>query len=164
VEKALLGYRTDPWPQQNVMATTLDVARRITQRKDGQMFGVRLDEILREPFAVKLLDSERMVARLQTAHDRDRGNFAHFTREVVAEFEPHVPWTEEFLRLRVQTYELAGDERLELAKRDLRNFEEHDAPPLVIGTREQMGADAAHRQKRPGSSLFGPVPVQAREK
>jgi spermidine synthase len=138
-ERALVGYRTDPWPRPIVMRTTLAIARSIAEQDGCPPAAVAgLFEVLREPFAVALLDKERMQARLALAQVLDRAGPTRLACDVLSEFEPHTPWSLDFLRLRAATYARAGDPRTAEAQADLDAFESAEARPFVL-----RAADAA---------------------
>lgn len=161
-EKSLAAFRADPWPPKSVMAGALETAKAISKQPGQMQRGVRLHETLREPFAVGLLETERTQARLEIARRLDESRLTHLTRDVIAELEPNVLWTHEFLRLRTECYSRAGDPRALAAVSDLEKFEANEARPFLFSTRDQL---ASHRQNtRSPSSPARIERVHAREK
>ena len=163
-DKALRGLRTDPWPQASLMKGTLELAQLISKQNRGQPFTAQLCATLREPFAIRILDAERMEARLEMANLQDPLHLTSLSLDALVEFEPHVPWTADFLRLRVDNYARSHDKRALAAMADFEKFEAREAQPFVIWTREQLAAKAAKGQPNQSSSSPGLIPVQAREK
>ena len=54
-------------------------------------------------------------------------------RDAVGRLEPHVPWDQAFLSLRVDCYEASGDPRRETARRELLDFLSREPLPLATG-------------------------------
>lgn len=162
-EKVLRAHRTDPWPRSELMAGTLTVALRIATEANDNSYSMRLAEVLREPFAVGLLDSLRMQARLTVAGALDRRRGTHFARAAVAEFEPHVPWTKDFLRVRLAAYRLGKDAMAAKAGTDWARFSAGVGRPLLISTREQLAEAARPGPGRSPAPRSGIDRVQARE-
>jgi len=140
-QKALRGYRADPWPRAVVMATALAVAKSVALSRDmPPAAAAELMETLSKPFAVNLLAEERTSARLELAARLDEAWSTHLTRDVVDEFEPNAPWVLGFLRLRADAYEKAGDPRAASAKADVAAFEAGEPRPFALGVRENETA------------------------
>jgi hypothetical protein len=117
VVAALRAYESDPWPWPPVMRRALTLARQIGQEdKDS---GRRLLDQLERPFVLRMLDENRRLTRVDLARKID------FTTRCVGAFEelePHVPWTESFLRRRLDCYEQNGHPLAARARRQLDEF------------------------------------------
>ena len=163
-EQCFTTCRTNPWASRTVIPAVLEMAREAAKHLDDPAATARLEAALREPFCLKLWETERLLARLDVARLMDQTPGAHWTRDLVAEHEPHVPWTHEFLTVRAITYSQAGDSLAELAGRDLALFEAAEARPFIVGTPEEV---AALREQRQAGRAVLPSwlePVQARER
>ena len=117
LEAALTRFRTDPWPLLQYKQKALTLARALGAR--DQAFARRLMDALRPPFAVRAVDSERLIAQAELAA---RVDFRGLCREPVGALEPYAPWAEPFLRLRHACYQQTGDPRIAGATRDLEDF------------------------------------------
>lgn len=133
---AIEGYREDPWPELPVMSRFMSVVIEIGSQDKAQ--GARLFEALKQPFAVRLLEENRLFARIRLAR---RVDFEKLCVEAYADFEPYVPFDRGFLQRRLECYALNDDPRKAAAERDLAQFiddaatsfrtglEEHPPPP-----------------------------------
>lgn len=115
LERAIIALRTDPWP--GVVQSPCPLAIVIAQR-DPKLAGPLLTA-LQQPFAVDFRESERLDAALELA--RIVGGEA-LLKQIEA-YEPHVPWTASFLKLRAETYAAAQHPRAALAKKQQEQFE-----------------------------------------
>ena len=104
-----------------------------------------------------------MSARLALATGLDRRRGTHFARSVVAELEPHVPWTDEFLRTRLTAYTQAKDPMSSKAEADWMLFSSRAGRPLVVSTREQLAEIQRHQDGNGVTPSPGPAHVHARE-
>ena len=114
---ALAAYETDPWPWPPVMRRALELAREIGEA-DGD-HGRRLLDQLERPFVLRLLDENRRLTRINLARKID---FAGRCVGAFAELEPHVPWSESFLRGRHDCYEKNSHPLAGRARRELDEF------------------------------------------
>jgi spermidine synthase len=114
---ALVGYRTDPWPHTYLMLRALNLVRQVA-RQDPE-YGIRLWQVLEEPFAVKLLNETRNLLRGDLARLLD---FPQMCGPSFAVLEPWVPWTETFLRLRRDCYRTTSHLLEARAQSDLERF------------------------------------------
>jgi spermidine synthase len=127
-EAAYRAWRTDPWPLPYAMRPLLRLAAELA-RKNAAL-GERLWRALGEPFAVRVLDRERLDTRRAVALAVDPKRLCV---EAFAAYEPYVPWEREFLTARWQCYQGAGDGRAERARRELSEFAADDAVPFSTG-------------------------------
>jgi hypothetical protein len=113
ISRALVAYRRDPWPSPMIMRRAVDLAMNLS---DGAPDVARqLLEAVREPFAVRSLETSRMTAQLWIAfqlHDPARCAAAWH------ELEPWIPWDAQSLAARRDCYLSAHDERADRALRD----------------------------------------------
>ncbi len=111
---AFVRYRTDPWASQVSMSHALALADEMTLAHPETV--PILFEALREPFAAAALEEPRELIRLSVlAHGGPSGRCG----EVMAPFEPYVPWRADVLKYRSDCYSrighpLAGDARVDL--------------------------------------------------
>lgn len=162
-EKSLRSLHADPWPHAELMAGTLSIALRIAAETDDNSYALRLREVLREPFSIGQLEAQRMQARLAVSDALDRRRGTHLLRDVVAECEPHVPWTKDFLELRRAAYRTSKDTMTAKAEADWAKFAAGGGRPLLISTREQLAETAKPEPARSPAAPSGADRVQARE-
>jgi spermidine synthase len=113
---ALAGYRTDPWASQVAMSHALSLADEMSLRYPQTV--PLLFEALRQPFAVASLEEPRRLILLSVA---SHGG-TYKCDEVLAPFEPHVPWREDVLKYRLACYQPARHPRNVDARADLERF------------------------------------------
>jgi hypothetical protein len=133
LEAAFARFRHDPWPLTQLKQKAVALAGAIGDLdRDAAR---RMHAALREPFAVRAIDEDRLgtMANLTRVVD-----FPGLCRDAVGAFEPHVPWTGRFLGLRRDCYEAVGDPRLEIATRDIIEFMSAEGLPLESGIQVPM--------------------------
>jgi spermidine synthase/MFS family permease len=133
LERAFTLYREDPWAMpvvvKNAFPIVLDLAS-----KDAAL-AARLDDALARPFAVALLDDERVLVRLEVASYLDLSRYA----AALAEMEPDVPWRAAVLDRRARAYEATGSSLAPVARKELAEFLETEPPPFA----PEAGPEAA---------------------
>lgn len=136
-DKAFSAYRENPWPLLPVMNKTFLVVADIAGQE--RALAARLDKALATPFAVWMLNEERLQTRYKLATYLDQSRL----EEAIAALEPNVPWRRGFLDRRAKIYEATGNPRAGVARSELAEFVKHDtdkaetssAPP-VTGDRQ----------------------------
>jgi spermidine synthase len=113
---ALAGYRTDPWASQVAMSHALSLADEMSLRYPQTV--PLLFEALRQPFAVASLEEPRRLILLSVASHAG----TYKCDEVLAPFEPYVPWREDVLKYRLACYQPASHPRNVDARADLERF------------------------------------------
>ena len=113
--------RTEPWagPTIHRFLTHLDALAGSDKTK---IRGTRLYAAVNKPFSVSLANEKRLRTVLDIARRLDGNNFTEYTLHAIRAFEPHVPWEEDFLKVRKECYEKLGDSRKEAARRDLETY------------------------------------------
>ena len=91
-------------------------------------------DALEQPFAVLASEETRLVARAEMSRLVD---FPGLCGPAVGALEPHVPWTESFLRLRRDCYQATGNSLLAAANRDLDTLLSHSSQPLLAAIEGQ---------------------------
>jgi hypothetical protein len=110
---ALRAFQSSPWVPRAVMMRTLDLII------NAPSLAPFYFELLAEPFAEYKLDGHRKAARVAIAQYIPGDACA----TALAEFEPYVPWDEDFLRKRLKCYQDNNYERMtKIAKEDLDEF------------------------------------------
>jgi hypothetical protein len=95
--EALRTYRVHPWANRNLIIRAFDaVGSSLDPAGSARVF-----EMLREPFAVRVLDIRRLEVRSAIGM---RPGFEQYCVEALAPLEPNVPWNEVLLRGRDQCY------------------------------------------------------------
>ncbi len=123
---ACLAMRSDPTVLRRLADRAMSLALEIVE-KDGQQ-APRLDAALSWPFALLLIDEQRMLTRCFVAKRAGLPAAA----VAVADMEPHVPWDYELLTLRWQAYSATKDPREAIAIGDLNEFRRHAAETQVL--------------------------------
>jgi hypothetical protein len=126
VESALVRFRTDPWTMTQLMDRAVVIAQNIGTKEPP--LARRLFDALERPFATLATEETRLVARAEMTRLLD---FPGLCGSAVGALEPHVPWTESFLRLRRDCYQATGHPLLAAADRDLNTLLSHSAQPLL---------------------------------
>jgi len=85
-------------------------------------FAERLNAALAQPFAVLLLNEERLQTRYKVATYLDPSKL----EDAIIALEPHVPWRKGFLSRRARLYEATGNPRAAIARRELESFVKHE--------------------------------------
>ncbi len=125
LEGAYSRYREDPWPLVTIMYTSFSIVADIAGKDHA--LAARLEKALAQPFAVSLLNEERMQTRYKVATYLDRSKL----EDAIVALEPHVPWRRALLERRVKVYESVGNPRAAIARRELELFLKHDSGSLV---------------------------------
>jgi hypothetical protein len=114
---ALRRLRSDPWMLEHIRAKTFDAAIGLAKADPGQ--AAKLLQAFGEPFAACYADESRRGSACVIAEGLGPAAVAQF----VESFEPHVPWTKQFLTYRRQVYRDAGHRLAAQADRDLQEFD-----------------------------------------
>ena len=115
-EKAFALYREDPWPLFSVMNRSFTTIADIAGR--DRALAARLEKALAQPFALLILNEERLQTRYKVATYLD----SSVLEEAIIALEPHVPWRKALLERRARLYESAGNPRAPLARREFDLF------------------------------------------
>lgn len=127
-EHAFLAYRDDPWPAVPLMARTLN--RAVELGRVDRVHGERMFAVLEKPFAVRLLNEQRLESRLALAEQL--GEHPRCL-DLLAEREPFVPWNRRFLEWRRSCYRTFGGD-VARADRDLLDFLAEEPETLLRPT------------------------------
>ena len=114
---ALRAYESDPWPWPPLMERALGLVRQLAEKDEDS--GRRLLDQLERPFVLRMLNENRLQARLNLARKVD---FAARCVDALEDLEPHVPWKEAFLGRRLECYAQNGHPLAGLASRQLDEF------------------------------------------
>ncbi len=114
---ALRAYRQDPWPLPFLIKRSLPFAAAIASREPG--LAPELYDALAEPFALRLLEDERVAALLEVASYISLAKYA----EAMARIEPDVPWQRSLLTRRADAYTKTKNPLAARARADLALFE-----------------------------------------
>lgn len=136
-EAAFTAFRINPWPERMLMARTLKAVENAADDASAA-FDRRLFNTLAEPFAAACNDSDRLWTRLALAKaldqedwvegDRNQENWDATTLQAIQAFEPHIPWTKGFLRVRARCYARLNHPKAPAAERDLQTFLAQEPP------------------------------------
>lgn len=114
--RGFLALRTDPWPLDAIVHRALATAAQLSE--NDPRAASQIVASLSKPFAAGLCDQHRRGAACLIASELDPDEAVPF----VESFEPHVPWTERFLRLRLRTYGAVDHPLARSARNDLKEF------------------------------------------
>ena len=117
LEAAFDDFRRNPWALTRFKERGVVLAAAVAVRSD--LLGARMFEALGQPFAIRAVEDERLLTRATLTA---RLNFKGLCGHAMDAFEPHVPWTDSFLKLRRDCYQAIGDQRLAGATSDLADF------------------------------------------
>lgn len=119
----------DPWPDADLMFVGLRMLGHIgVQHRE---FAERILDLLKEPFAARVLDEQRIDVGFQIAAHHGLGAEC---ASWLGQFEPWIPWRQSLLEKRVACYELAQSPRLSRARAELAEFlaaQEPDKAPAT---------------------------------
>jgi spermidine synthase len=120
--------RTDVWPWMVVIGRALDTAEEIASREPavaGQLY-----DSLSVPFAGRVQESTRMRVLVKLAPHVARSGLCV---DLAAKLEPHVPWTEDFLRWRSECYRAARHPLERRAAADLVEYQKNEPASFARG-------------------------------
>lgn len=118
---AFARYREDPWPLFTITKGVFAIVADIAGRDRG--LAARLENALAQPFALSILDEERLQTRYKVATYLDQSKLEN----AIAALEPEVPWHKGILSLRARLYEATRNPRAALARREFDLFVEHES-------------------------------------
>jgi predicted membrane-bound spermidine synthase len=113
---AFRHLRSDPWMLEHVRVKTFDAAIGVAKADPRQ--APKLFQAFGEPFAAYYADESRRATACIIAEALGSAQVAQF----VESFEPHIPWSEDFLDYRRRAYRDAGHRLAAQADRDLQEF------------------------------------------
>jgi spermidine synthase len=128
LERLFTAVRADPWPPPILVKRALGLAVEVARR--DRAAGARLEAILREPFAIRLLDGDRLRTRVDLALASDP---TRLCGDAFAALEPHPPWRREILEGRMRCYAATGSPLAARARRDLEDFLAAEPPSFAAG-------------------------------
>jgi spermidine synthase len=118
LEAALLEYRENPWPQEQIMRHGLDLVGEISMV--DKKIGLRFFDLLQVPFSVYNLNDYRFYTLLTISSNQD----CEQAIEVFGLMEPNVPYKREVLEYRQRCYAEAGNPLMKQAQKELQEFQE----------------------------------------
>jgi hypothetical protein len=130
LEKSYVACRADPWPMLILLRRSFTLASDIAAADESGAASERLYRALEKPFAVSLAEADRRWTLAQLGSAIDRRGFGNFIHDVIASYEPDVPWEREFLQTRRACYQALSDPRAAQADRDLKRFLGAEPPAL----------------------------------
>ena len=110
------GLQKNPWMHVNIVRQALDLAADVARRQAE--LAPRLYKALAQPFAVDFMNEYRLTKLLEIA---SLISWEHGVA-VVKKSEPHIPWREDYLRYRRESYKHTGDLLSERADLELSRF------------------------------------------
>jgi spermidine synthase len=119
LEECFMRLADSPWMIEPVSYSVFDRAEEIA--KADPAVARRLYPLLARPFASHRVNDRRERARVFVAESLGPSVVV----EALADYEPHVLWTEAFLTLRADSYAATKHPLAERAARDLRWFQAH---------------------------------------
>jgi spermidine synthase len=123
LEVVFAGLRANPWPMPRLVMIALDEAMAISL---DETFAPRIYAMMREPFALHLIDESRKHVAFGSAAISPGQACA----DALAAYEPNVPWERSFLWLRALCYREAGHPLARRAEADRKEWERDEMAPL----------------------------------
>jgi predicted membrane-bound spermidine synthase len=120
--------RTWPWTHTPLLRRAMLLTIRLAREEPAVAPG--LYAALSRPFSVRLLEEDRLRARIDIARSAGRDDLC---TDALAPFEGHAPWEERFLTYRAACYQRTGNPLREEALDDLARFRADAAPELSAG-------------------------------
>jgi len=118
LRSALLTLRRDPWALTGTIERQIGMAFELAN--ENEVYADRMFSALQQPFSVGIFNHVRQSTLLAISLEADGA--LDRCAGVLADYEPHVPWTAEFLRTRLRCYSALSHPLREVALRDLRAF------------------------------------------
>jgi hypothetical protein len=157
-EKFFTLLAKDPWLVEQVSYSAFDRATELA--KEDATIARRFYPLLSRPFASHRLNDRRLRARVFVAESLGPSEVA----AAMADFEPHVLWTEDFLKLRAKSYGALEHPLAARAASDLQWYESHltEKEEKTTGGKEQAAGskeqDAASKEQEAESTKQERVP------
>ena len=126
LEKVIMEFRTNPWPQTSVMRHTLSLMK--TMASTDKELAKKLYALLSEPFSVYNFEFLRLITLYAIAKDIDPQHIA----DAIENFEPHPPWNENFLVDRLQSYRQTGNSLAKQAEKDFNRFIKYEPLRFIV--------------------------------
>jgi len=136
---AFSGFQQEPWPMRLLMKRSLPLAAQVARA--NKLVAKELFAAARKPFSVYAQDELRRQTLVELA--RQSGD-RELLLEAIGNFEPHVPWTPQYLADRLETYMNARHPLQLRASEELIEFRKaHADDPLVDLITKRQPADPA---------------------
>ncbi|HSP77414.1 MAG TPA: fused MFS/spermidine synthase, partial [Myxococcaceae bacterium] len=152
LERAFSLLREKPWGEHQVKMAALQASVEVARREAA--LGRRLFAALARPFSTYGLEYQRNAVRLRLARLLD---FQGLCAEVLADYEPHVPWTREFLEQRARCYVEGGHPLEEQALADYEVFLADAPVSLWDGARGPPESEPPEREAADEASSLSDV-------
>lgn len=123
--KTFEAARTDPWLRPSFLRQVINTSRAVANASNDPVVARRFYDSLSQPFAVEMLNEDRMTARLDIAKLTEGNRINSQLREAMEPFATYPKWDQQFLKERVITYQALKDPRVVDAADDLRRFLEN---------------------------------------
>jgi hypothetical protein len=135
LQRALVRYRTDPWPHPDLMHRTIALATDVALGdRDGNVARA-LHDALSRPFSLRLNEDFRLRALVMVSGHLDYVTGSLLLPAALDHFEPHVPWEERFLEMRMVSYRDTNSPKLAQAILDYDEFGSNKPFPFDRGLR-----------------------------
>jgi hypothetical protein len=131
LKTALTEFRVYPWVQLKVLYRSFELGLELVNAIPDR--AMELFELYSEPFCVRIHEYSRNITLMQisAALSPIEGIKA------LQQLEPHVPWTEEFLRYRLQVYQKSNHSLTSLAQRELNEFVKNKGEVFFDASKDQ---------------------------
>ena len=124
---ALVTHRNNPWPLAQLVPAALDLVVELAVRSPSHT--ATLLGAVQQPFATHAHDEDRVGAAAELV---SRLDLPALCSELLAPLEPHFPWSEKWLALRVDCYAARKSPLLERARADLAEFRRYERVPFGV--------------------------------
>jgi predicted membrane-bound spermidine synthase len=120
--------RAWPWTHRPLLRRAMLLTIRLAREEPAVASG--LYAALARPFSVRLLEEDRLRARIDIARSAGRDDLC---TDALAPFEGHIPWEDRFLAYRAACYQRTGNPLRDEALDDLAQFRAAAPPELSEG-------------------------------
>jgi hypothetical protein len=131
LKTALTEFRVYPWVQIKVLYRSFDLGLELVNAIPDR--AMDLFEMFSEPFSVRIHENTRKIKLIQISAALPAVQGIKALQQV----EPHVPWTEEFLRYRLHVYQKSNHSLEPLAQKELNEFVKNKGEGFFDASKEQ---------------------------
>lgn len=119
---AFAHWQKDPWVQPQLLKQCLEVARALALDCKQVPIANKLYDAFSIPFAVCLVNEERLTARVEIAKLCEATRVNKRVQDAMEHFAKYPIWSEQFLKDRFVVFRAMGDPRADSAEKDLLEF------------------------------------------
>lgn len=146
-------WQTEPWIKAELQSDCMNSANFVAAACNDPTLAKALYASLASPFAVAILDEERLSVRLKIARLCEPGRRNAILRDALKPYDQHPLWDRNFLLERAGTLQALGDPLVSSAEADYVEYNENSIAPfedgLPAGSVADSGAKTANESPAP---------------